>query len=65
MHISRRGIIVALCFGVWIGAAGLICRAFVKLPLEADETQLKLSNPGEIVHAESEVAPARVELAEK
>ncbi|MGD0464385.1 MAG: hypothetical protein ABSB74_18025 [Tepidisphaeraceae bacterium] len=67
MHFSRRGIIVAFCFGLWIGTAGLICQALVARPPEGDETQFKLSNPGEVVHAESAgtAAPARVELAQR
>ena len=65
--ISRRGVIVTLCFGVWIGAAGLICRSFVGTPLGADVTQFKLSNPAQVVRAESvsAVAPVRVALAQR
>jgi hypothetical protein len=65
MHFSRRRIIVGLCFGIWIGAAGLICRAFVKRPLDGDEIQLKAAIPAGIVHVESMVQPARVALAQR
>jgi hypothetical protein len=66
MHISRRGIIVTLCFGVWIGAAGLICLAFVATPLPGDETQIRLSNPGAVVHVEKvNAASLRIALAQR
>jgi hypothetical protein len=70
MHISRllishRGIIVTLCFGVWIGAAGLICRSFVTRPIDGDENRFKLSSPAQVVRAESGIMPTRVALAER
>jgi hypothetical protein len=65
MHFSRRRIIVALCFAVWIGAAGVICRALVTQPLEGDEAEIRLSSPALVVHAEPVVAPARVEVAQR
>ncbi len=70
MHIfrllSRRGTIVTLCFGVWIGAAGLICRAFVARPIDGDSAEFQLSNPAEVVHAEAvnAVVP-RIVLAQR
>ncbi len=70
MHISRllsrRGIIVTVCFGVWIGAAGLICLAFVATPLPGDEAQVRLNNPAAVVHAETvnAVGP-RIVLAQR
>jgi hypothetical protein len=66
MHISRRAIIVIVSFGVWIGAAGLICRAFVSTPMPGDEGQSRLNNPGAIVHAEVvNVGAPRIVLAQR
>ncbi|HEX4055559.1 MAG TPA: hypothetical protein VHX86_14940 [Tepidisphaeraceae bacterium] len=64
-NISRRRIIVSLCFAVWIGAAGLICRTFVARPIEGEQTELKLTSPAEVVQTESNVTPTRMALAEK
>lgn len=66
MHITRRAIIVIVSFGVWIGTAGLICRAFVSTPLPGDEGQSRLNNPAAVVHAEAVNAGApRIVLAQR
>jgi hypothetical protein len=66
MHFSHRRIIVTVCFGVWMGAAGLICHAFVTRPLEGDEIQVKSGSPAEIVRAASVgIEPVRVALAQR
>ena len=65
---SRRAIVIATCFVVWIGAAGLICRALVPSRLGAEEGQSKIVDPSQVVRAEppGEVAtPIRVTLAER
>jgi hypothetical protein len=45
-----RGIVVAICFSVWIGAAGLICWALV--PKELPDESSEIVNPAAIVRAE-------------
>jgi hypothetical protein len=46
-----RGIIVASCFMLWIGAAGLICWALV--PRQSPDESATITNPAAVVHAEA------------
>jgi len=46
-----RGIIVALCFVLWIAAAGLICWALV--PRQLPDDSAPLASPAAVVHAQA------------
>jgi len=52
MHILSfdRGIIVALCFVLWIAAAGLICWALV--PRQLPDDSMTITSPAAVVHAQ-------------
>ena len=51
-----RGIVVAICFGLWISAAGLICWALV--PKELPDEPSEVVNPAAVVRAQ----PASVSI---
>ena len=63
MHIFSldRGIMVTLCFVLWIGAAGLVCWALVPKQLPDEPTML--TNPATVVKAQP--ASAQVMLAQR
>jgi hypothetical protein len=61
--ISRRKIIVSFCFVVWIGTAGVICRAFAGRPMETPGVETV--NPSQIVHAAAVHGTAPVRLAQR
>jgi len=61
-----RGIIVALSFVLWIGAAGLICWALV--PKQSPDEPTTITNPAAIVRAERAViapSPAQLSMAQR
>jgi hypothetical protein len=68
MHIFSfdRGVMVALCFVLWIGAAGLVCWALV--PKQLPDEPMALTNPAAVVRVErAGVAggPAQVSMAQR
>jgi hypothetical protein len=60
-----RGVVVALSFLVWIGAAGLICWALV--PKALPDEPMGVTNPAGVVRAEPAVVvtPAQVSMAQR
>ena len=61
-----RGIMVALCFVLWIGAAGLICWAL--LPKQLPDEPITITNPATVVRAERAViapSPAQLSMAQR
>ena len=61
-----RGIMVGLCFALWIGAAGLVCWALV--PKQLPDEPVMRTNPVAIVRAEGvgiEGSPAQVSMAQR
>lgn len=61
-----RGIIVALSFVLWIGAAGLICWALV--PKQSPDEPITITNPATIVRAERVgivASPAQLSMAQR
>ena len=61
-----RGIVVALCFLLWIGAAGLVCWALV--PTQLPDEPAVGTNPAAVVRTERvgmAVAPAQVSMAQR
>jgi hypothetical protein len=59
-----RGIVVALCFVLWIGAAGLVCWALV--PRQLPDEPMTITNPAAVVRATSinmTSLPAQVSMA--
>jgi len=68
MHIFSldRGIMVAVCFGLWIGAAGLVCWALV--PKQLPDEPMVITNPAAVVRAERvgiAGPPAQVSMAQR
>jgi len=61
-----RGIIVALCFVLWIAAAGLICWALV--PRQLPDDSMTITSPSAVVHAQpagAATARGQVSLAQR
>jgi hypothetical protein len=61
-----RGIIVALCFLLWIGAAGLVC--WMLVPTQLPDEPAMVTNPAAVVRAERvgiAVAPAQLSMAQR
>jgi len=59
-----RGIVVALCFVLWIGAAGLVCWALV--PRQLPDEPMTNTNPAMVVRTASinmSSLPAQVSMA--
>jgi hypothetical protein len=57
-----RGIIVALSFVLWIGAAGLICWALV--PKQLPDEPTTITNPAAVIRAErAGLAPQPAQLS--
>jgi hypothetical protein len=63
MHIFSfdRGIMVALCFVLWIGAAGLVCWSLV--PRQLPDEPSMLTNSAAVVKAQP--ASAQMMLAQR
>jgi hypothetical protein len=61
-----RGIVVALCFVLWIGAAGLVCWALV--PKQLPDEPMMHTNPTAVVRAASinmTSLPTQVSMAQR
>ena len=68
MHIFSfdRGVMVVLCFLLWIGAAGLVCWALV--PKQMPDEPMTLTNPADVVRVERvgvSAGPAQVTMAQR
>jgi hypothetical protein len=61
-----RGIMVVLCFVIWIGAAGLVCWALV--PKQIPDEPITFTDPSSVVRAERPALtpqPAQLSMAQR
>jgi hypothetical protein len=58
-----RGIIVAISFVLWLGAAGLVC--WLLLPTQLPEERASIMDPTAVVHVQAAATPAPISVAQR